>query len=133
MEKIFLTVVAENGKKFVIECDQNENPSEGSGTIVGSKTKTVAPIDIERHNTLQALAEALATESRLEQMAQKTFDLLNGGEVDIKKMGEFLKNVMQDIVKEELDTIAASGFTMKDLNGPIAKIARAYVMREMAP
>ncbi len=106
----------------------------GSNQLRGhaSKVKTLAPVDVERYNTLQELATSLATEPRLEQMAQQTFDLLNGGEVDIKRMGDFIKAVMKDILKEEIDSVAASGFTTKEISGPISKISRDYIMRGMS-
>ncbi len=97
-----------------------------------SKVKTLATVDVERINDIKQLAETLAHNGRLEQMAQTTFDLLNGGEVELPKLGEFIKNVMKDIFKEELDTIAASGFTGKDLNGPISKICRDFVMKQVS-
>lgn len=33
-----------------------------------------------------------------------------------------------DIAKEDMDVIAASGFTFKDIGGPIAKICRNFIM-----
>lgn len=96
-----------------------------------SKVKTLATVDVERINNLKELAERLAHDGRLEQMAQKVFDTLNGGVVDISRTGEFIKAVMQDIFKEEIDVIAASGFIGKDLNGPISKIARDFIMKKL--
>jgi hypothetical protein len=91
-----------------------------------SKVKTTAPIDIEKFNNIQKLAEALVTTNRLEQMKQQVFGI--DGDVDMTKTGEFIKAVMTDVWKEEKDTIIESGFTMKELNGPAAKIARGYLM-----
>ena len=96
-----------------------------------SKVKTLATVDVEKINNIKALAERLAHEGRLEQMCQQVFDTLNGGELDIKKMGEFIKAVMQDIFKEDVDVIAASGFTGKDINGPVSKIARDFLMQKL--
>lgn len=96
-----------------------------------SKVKTLATVDVERINNMNELAERLAHDGRLEQGLQTVFDTLNGGEPDIKRTGEFIKWVMQDIAKEELDTIAASGFTGKDLNGPVSKLARDYLMKRV--
>lgn len=94
-----------------------------------SKVKTLATVDVERINNLNELAAKLAHNGRLEQMAQQVFDTLNGGQVDAKKTGEFIKAVMQDIFKEELDTISASGFTGKDLNSPVAKLCRDWMFQ----
>ena len=93
-----------------------------------SKVKTLATVDIEKMNSIQELAERLANHGRVEQMAQQVFDTLNGGEIDIKKTGELTKAVMQDIFKEDVDIVSASGFSGKELNGPVAKICRDYIM-----
>lgn len=94
-----------------------------------SKVKVLATVDVERINSIKELAERLAHNGRLEQMAQTTFDLLNGGEYDQKRIGDLIKAVMSDIAKEDLDIIAASGFNMKEVSGPIAKIVRDFVLK----
>ena len=96
-----------------------------------SKVKTLATVDVERINNIKELCERLAHNGRLEQMAQTTFDLLNGGDYDIKKIGDFIKAVMADIFKEDMDVIAASGFNGKEIAGPIAKICRDFVMKNL--
>jgi hypothetical protein len=96
-----------------------------------SKVKTLAAVDVERIDNIKELAERLAHPSRLEQMLQLVFNTLNGGEPDIKRTGEYLKAVMQDILKEDLDTLAASGFTTKDVTGFVSKIARDYLMKQL--
>lgn len=96
-----------------------------------SKVKTLAAVDVEKINNMKALCEKLAHEGRLEQMHQQVFDTLNGGETDIKRMGDFIKAVMQDVFKEEMDTIAASGFNGKEINGPISKICRDFIMKKL--
>lgn len=95
-----------------------------------SKVKTSASVDVERLNNIRALAEKLANNERLEQMHQRVFDTLNGGETDIKKMGEFIKAVMGDIFKEELDTIAENGFSGKEVSGPVSKICRDFIIKK---
>jgi hypothetical protein len=96
-----------------------------------SKVKTLANVDVERINNINELAAKLANDGRLAQGVQTVFDTLNGGEVDIKRTGEFIKWVMSDVFKEETDTIVASGFTGKELNGPISKLARDYLMQNL--
>lgn len=103
---------------------------KSKGTLhSNSKVRTLASVDVERINNIQELAETLANNGRLDQIAQTTFDLLNGGEYDNKMIGEFIKNVMKDIAKEEIDVISASGFNMKEVSGPVAKICRNHVMK----
>ena len=96
-----------------------------------SKVKTLATVDVERINDINELAAKLAHDGRLAQGIQAVFDTLNGGEPDIKRTGEFIKWVMSDIFKEEIDTIAASGYTGKELNGQVSKLARDYLMKQL--
>lgn len=91
-----------------------------------TKVKTLVQVDVEKINNIRELVERLTPEWRLEQMFQKTFDTLNGGWPDIKKLGDFIKNTMSDIIKEELDTMAASGYGPKDIGGEVAKKVKAY-------
>ena len=96
-----------------------------------SKVKTLAKVDVERIQEVKALAETLAHNGRLEQMHQEVFDTLNGGETDIRKMGDFIKAVMGDIFKEEADTVAASGFSNKELGQPVFKICRDFINNKL--
>jgi len=96
-----------------------------------SKVKTIAPVDVEKINNIKELVEKLTPEWRLEQMCSKTFNTLNGGKIDIKGMGEFIKNMMQDILKEELDTLSASGFTTKDITSTVAAKCRVYLSEQL--
>jgi len=49
---------------------------------------------------------------------------------DVKNTGTFIKLVMNDIVKEEMDTIADNGLTTKDIAGPCSNRCRAYYMNQ---
>lgn len=93
-----------------------------------SKTKTLAPVDIERVNGIKELVSNLVTESRLEQgLEQMRMENL---EINRKNLGFFLKWVVGDIVKEDLDTIMGNGFEPKELNGEISKIAREWFFEQ---
>ena len=63
---------------------------------------------------------------RMEQAMEKTFDFMNGGTIDVKKMGDFIRNVIQDILKEETDVIAGAGLEPKDINAKISERSRNY-------
>lgn len=92
-----------------------------------SRVKTLATVDIERINNIRELSDKLANNGRLEQFHQIVFDTLNGGQTDVSKMGDFIKAVTSDCLKEELDTIQASGFTMKELGSTISKLCREFI------
>lgn len=89
-----------------------------------SKTKTLAPVDIERVNNIKELVSNLVTESRLnqglEQLKMESLDITR------KNVGPFLKWIVGDIVKEELDTIMGNGFEPKEIQGEISKVAREW-------
>lgn len=111
----------DSGYWFKVKDDRHSN----------SKVKTLAMVDVQRIDSIKELAEQLANNGRLMQVCQTTFNLLNDGTVDVKRTGEFIKNVMADIFKEDIDIIAASGFTGKDLNSPIAKICRDFLLNSL--
>jgi len=96
-----------------------------------SKVKTLATVDVERINNIKELAERLAHNGRLEQMHQQVFDTLNGGETDMKKMGDFIKAVMADIFKEDSEVIEASGFTGKEISQPIFNLCRKFISEKL--
>jgi hypothetical protein len=96
-----------------------------------SKDRTRSPQDLDRLALINQLAEEVTPEWRLEQMMQETFNTLNGGQPDIKRMGDYIKAVMVDVLKEESDTVAASGFSTREITGSISKIARDYLMTQM--
>jgi hypothetical protein len=51
-----------------------------------------------------------------------------GLEVDIKNTGTFLKIVTTDVMKEEADTIAASGLPQTDVMRGVAMKAKQFFM-----
>ena len=93
-----------------------------------SKTKTLAPVDIERVNGIKELVSNLVTESRLEQgLDQLRMEKL---ELTRKNIGFFLKWIVSVIIKEELDTIMGNGFEPKDIQGQISKVARDWFFQK---
>lgn len=89
-----------------------------------SKVKTIAPIDTELVKSVDAFVEFAMTENRLKQGLDKLHE--KGLELDTKNTGEYLKWVMQDVFKEESDTMEASGLTTRDVSGPMTKKAREF-------
>ena len=95
-----------------------------------SKVKTLAAVDVEAMNTLHEFVDASVTENRLEQGLQnlvreqlKPFDMTS--------MGDFIRWVFNDVVREEADTIVASGLDPKKLGGPIANKARPWYINKL--
>lgn len=90
-----------------------------------SKVKKLAEVDIEKINNIDAFVEYACTENRLNQGIEQVFTI-NSLEPDRKLTGNFVKWVTSDIIKEELDTIAANGLEPKDVMGRVSKKASQW-------
>lgn len=95
-----------------------------------SKVKTLAEVDVEAIENLNKLVEAVVTDSRLDwaldnmiREQQKPFEM--------ESMGDFIRTVYNDVVKEELDLIEASGFDAKKMGSPIANKARPWYVNRL--
>ena len=77
-----------------------------------SKVKTLASVDVEKVSSAVEFADNVVTDSRFNQAIENVF---NGGSVDIKKLGDVIKWVMNDVLKEEIDTMAANNLEPKDV------------------
>ena len=71
----------------------------------------------------------MTPEWRLEQMLEKTFNTLNGGLPDIKMTGQYIKNVLEDIQKEDMEFFVEAQLSLKDVNSEVSKIARNYLFK----
>lgn len=92
-----------------------------------SKVKTLAAVDEEKLKSVSEFVEYACTENRLNQGLDKFKEL--GLEFTTKNTGEFIRWVMQDILKEELGAMAASTIEPKDVNSSIAKKAREFYFK----
>ena len=95
-----------------------------------SKVKTLNTVDSEKVDQILFLAKQVTPEWRLQQMLEQSCDLLNGGQLDRSKLGDYIRLVINDVVKEELDVIAETGLELKDINKPISDIARKYFFEQ---
>lgn len=95
-----------------------------------SKVKTLAPVDTEAFQKMADFVAATVTEARLEQGLHvlKNELLLP---FEMKSLGDFIRWVYNDIVKEETDTIVANQFDVKKLGGPIANAARPWYIQQI--
>jgi hypothetical protein len=122
-EGIVFSHVSESGKVFRFK-------SKGE-LHSNSKVKVLKQVDDEKINKIIDTVNKVCVSWRLEQAMDKTFDLMNGGKIDIKKMGDFIRNVVADIMKEELDVISEAGLEPKDINGKVSDLCRTYFFTEM--
>lgn len=91
-----------------------------------SKVKVLKKVDDEKINKIIEIAEKVTPNWRLEQMILETFNLINGGSIDRTKLSDYLRAVINDVMKEDSDVIAEAGLEPKDVNKYISQIAREY-------
>ena len=92
-----------------------------------TKVKKTATVDIEKVNSINEFASNVVTDHRLEKMIEKLKEA--GKEVDIKNTGEFLKLVGADVLKEETDTIEASGLDRKTIMPAVNNSAKQWYLK----
>lgn len=98
-------------------------------SVVKHKEKVIVPIDVEKVNSVNQFVEYAATENRFEQ----GFGILKeqGVALDQKSIGQFIKWVMQDIIKEESDTLVKNGLTIKDVNSKVSFEAKEFWLKRI--
>lgn len=90
-----------------------------------SKVKVTAAVDVEKVNSINAFVDQVVTENRLMQMKGKVVEMGLDGD-DVKNIGTFLKFLGTDVIKEELDTIEASGLVVKDVMGKVNRVGKDW-------
>jgi len=95
-----------------------------------TKVTKLAEVDVESVAAINEFVARTVTEQRCEQGLQNlTNEMLKPFEM--QSIGDFLRWIFADIMKEEADTIEASGFNQKSLGGPIAKAAKRWYMERL--
>jgi hypothetical protein len=110
---VWSTIYRDNTLRFKVKGDKHSS----------SKVKTLAPVDIERINSINEFVDSVLTDSRLSQ------GLEHVPSRDVVHTGTFIKWIMGDIIKEELDTMVANGFTTKEVSGQASRIARQWFLQ----
>ncbi len=95
-----------------------------------SKVKVLRQVDDEKLRKVIEIADKVTQTWRLEQMLTKACDLLNGGTIERKKLGDYLRLVVNDILEEESHVIAEAGLEPKEINAEISKIAKNYFFEQ---
>lgn len=96
-----------------------------------TKVKTLAAVDVEVINNIRILVDSLATENRFAQglsvLSEKGLD-----PTDAKNTRDFIMWVKDDVIKEERDTILASGLDFgKVVGGITTKAGKWYNSRPL--
>jgi hypothetical protein len=79
-----------------------------------SKVKTLAAVDVEKLNSITEFIDYAVTDSRFNQALDITYP--NNEPIDVKKMGDLIRWVVNDVIKEESDTLSKNGLEPKDVN-----------------
>lgn len=79
-----------------------------------SKVKTLAAVDVEKLENIQSFVEYAVTESRFKQALENVFP--NDEPIENKKLGDVIRWVVNDVVKEEMDTMVENKIEPKDVN-----------------
>ena len=86
----------------------------------------VAPVDIEKVNSIKECVNIILTENRMEQMVKD-----NNLPLTPASIGPFLKALAEDILKEESHVITENGLDWKDVGKLVQSEARAWFMSEI--
>jgi hypothetical protein len=84
-----------------------------------SKVKILAAVDVDLLESIKDFVNYAVTENRFNQAIENIFP--NNGPKDIKKLGDLIKWVNSDIIKEELDTLIKNNLEPKQVMGATAK------------
>lgn len=90
-----------------------------------SKVKKLASVDVEKLKSIREFTEYVVTENRLNQAIEQVFTIENI-EPTIKGMGSLIRWVFNDIIKEELDTLADNHLEPKDIGSGISHKVRPW-------
>lgn len=91
-----------------------------------SKVKTLKVVDNDKIMKCLDIADQVTPTWRLAQMLEQTFDFMNGGLMDRAKLGEYIKAVMSDIIKEESLILEDAGLEPKDIGKYVSEISKKY-------
>lgn len=91
-----------------------------------TKVKTLNPIDTESIESVNDFVESVVTENRLLQ-GISIFKESNI-EIDVKNTVQFLRWVVNDVYKEECDTIVVNNLDTKKVNSAISNKARQWFL-----
>jgi hypothetical protein len=97
-----------------------------------TKVKKLKVVDEALEKKKIEFANMVCTPARLEQAWDNTFGLNNEKEdPNIKFMGNFLKAVMSDVIKEESDIMADMGLEPKMVGSKVSNIAKVWFMEQL--
>ena len=91
-----------------------------------SKVKTPKKVDLEKLAKIDKCVEKIIHNWRFEQGLTEVFGQDYEKNLDRKRIGEYLKWISKDTIKEESDIIIESGFNVKEVMPKVVKKAKEY-------
>ena len=91
-----------------------------------TKVKKLASVDVEKLKTIQDFISYAVTENRFNQAIENVF---GKEDLDVKKMGDFIRWFIKDIASEEMDTMVENGLEPKDVNKYISTKVRGMFFK----
>jgi len=92
-----------------------------------SKVKKLASVDVEKLNSINEFVDYAVTENRFNQALGIIFN--DPLEYDVKKMGDVIRWVVNDITLEEMDTMVENKLEPKDVNKYISTKTRTMFFK----
>ncbi len=86
-----------------------------------TKVKVLNEVDIEKLNSINEFVEYAVTENRFNQAIEKVF---GDKPADVKQIADLMRWMVNDIVKEESDTMQANGLEAKEVGKSISNKVR---------
>jgi hypothetical protein len=122
------------GEGIVWRCVEDPNPDlwfkvKGEKHSA-TKVKTLAAVDTEAVESMREFVEKTVTEARLQQGLKHLQEELKKP-FNMTSMGDFIRWIHADVIKEESDTMAASGIDPKKIGGPIAQTAKRWYVEQL--
>lgn len=99
---------------------------KGDAHSAKSKVTTLKPVDLEKLNAIDKCVEEICHNWRFEQAIGEVFGADYENNLDRKRIGEVIKWVTSDTIKEESDIISKYGFEPKDVMGKVSQKTKEY-------
>lgn len=119
------------GEGLVFTCATNQHwkfKSKGEKHSV-SKVKTLNAVDVELMKNITEFVDMAVTENRMEQGL--SYFKENNIEIEPKNVGQFLRWIVTDVLKEEGDTLEKSGLDDKKIKNAIVSKARIWYLNSI--
>ena len=95
-----------------------------------SRVKTLAPVDVEKMENIAGFIEYALTPQRLQQGLDHLVNEMRLP-LEITSMGDFIRWVFNDVIKEEADVMEASCVNKKMVGQQLAATARVWFQQQL--